>query len=70
LRWYETEFDIVTAKREHNVSARLEMLAEDAGILGAAKVVFAQIGQQIADLDEKIEMLEKQLLEQHRAPSR
>jgi transposase len=67
LRGHATEFGIVTAKGEQNVSALLAVLAEDTAIPGTAKVMFAQMGQHIADLDEKIEVLEKQLLEQHKA---
>ncbi len=50
-----------------NVTALLAVLSTDEAVPATAKVMFEQMGQHVADLDVKINALEKQLLEQHKA---
>ena len=67
LRGHAAEFGIVTAKGCANVSALLAVLSAEEAISAIAKAMFEQMGQHFADLNAKIEALEKQLLEQHKA---
>lgn len=67
LRGHAAEFGIVAAKGCANVTALLAVLSAEEAIPEVAKAMFEQMGQHVADLDAKIEKLEKQLLEQHKA---
>jgi transposase len=67
LRGHAAEFGIVAAKGCANVTALLAVLSADNAIPAIAKAMFEQMGQHVAALDAKIEVLEKQLLEQHKA---
>ena len=67
LRGHAAEFGIVAAKGCANVNALLAVLLVEETIPAIAKAMFEQMGQHVADLDAKIEVLEKQLLEQHKA---
>lgn len=67
LRGHAAEFGTVVAKGSNNVSALLAVLAADAAIPVAAQAMFAQMGQHIADLDAKLEALDRQLMERHKA---
>ena len=66
LRGHAAEFGIVAAKGCANVTALLTLLSAEAAIPAMAKAMFEQMGQRITDLDAKIEVLEKHLLEQHK----
>jgi len=67
LRGHAAEFGIVAAKGCANVTALLAVLSAEEAIPEIAKAMFEQMGQHITDLDAKIAVLEKQLLEQHKA---
>jgi transposase len=67
LRGHAAEFGIVAAKGCANVTALLAVLSAEEAIPEVAKAMFEQMGQHVADLDAKIQELEKQLLEQHKA---
>jgi len=67
LRGHAAEFGIVAAKGCANVTALLAVLSAEQAIPAIAKAMFEQMGQHVADLNAKIEALEKQLLEQHKA---
>jgi transposase len=66
LRGHAAEFGIVAAKGCANVTALLAVLSAEETVPAVAKAMFEQMGQHVADLDAKIEVLEKQLLEQHK----
>jgi transposase len=66
LRGHAAEFGIVAAKGCANVTALLALLSAEEAIPAIAKAMFEQMGRHITDLDAKIEVLEKQLLEQHK----
>jgi len=66
LRGHAAEFGIVAAKGCANVTALLALLSAEEAIPAMAKAMFEQMGQHITDLDAKIEVLEKHLLEQHK----
>ncbi len=65
LRGHAMEFGVVVAKGEQNVGMLLAMLGEDATIPAAAREMVAEMGRHIADLEGKVEALDRQLLEQH-----
>ena len=67
LRGHAAEFGIVAAKGCANVTALLAVLSAEEAIPAIAKAMFEQIGQHVTDLDAKIDALERQLLEQHKA---
>jgi transposase len=67
LRGHAMEFGAITARGTSNVSALLAVLAADAAIPDAAKVMFAQMGEHIADLDAKLEKVDRQLMERHKS---
>ena len=67
LRGHAAEFGIVAAKGCANITALLAVLSAEEAIPEIAKAMFEQMGQHITDLDAKIAVLEKQLLEQHKA---
>ncbi len=66
LRGHAAEFGIVAAKGCANVTALLTLLSAEEAIPAVAKAMFEQMGRHITDLDAKIEVLEKHLLEQHK----
>jgi transposase len=66
LRGHAAEFGIIAAKGCPNVTALLSVLASDEAIPVAARAMFEAIGQHVADLDTKIEELDRRLLDQHK----
>jgi len=66
LRGHAAEFGIIAAQGCANVAALLAALSSEDTIPAVAKGMFEQMGQHVADLDAKIDALEKQLLEQHK----
>jgi transposase len=66
LRGHATEFGIVAAKGERNVAALLADLAADTAIPTVARTMLAEMGRHVAELDGKIEALDRQLLEQYK----
>ncbi|BAJ83102.1 putative transposase for insertion sequence element (plasmid) [Acidiphilium multivorum AIU301] len=67
LRGHAGEFGIVAAKGCGNVAALVCVLTNEAAIPEGARTMFAQMGRHIAELDLKIEAIDRQLLEQHKA---
>jgi len=67
LRGHAAEFGAVIAKGCQNVAALLAALAADAAIPVAARAMFVQIGQHIADLDGRLDALDRQLMARHKA---
>ena len=67
LRGHAAEFGIIAAKGSQNVGALLTVLAADTAIPTAAQAMFSLMGQHIAELDAKLEALDRQLMERHRA---
>jgi transposase len=67
LRGHAAEFGIVAAKGCAKVAALLAVLSADEAIPAVAKVMFEQMGQHVVDFDAKIEALDRQLLELHKA---
>ena len=66
LRGHAAEFGIIAAKGCPNVTALLSVLASDEAIPVSAQVMFREMGQHVADLDAKIEELDRRLLDQHK----
>ena len=66
LRGRAAEFGIIAAKGCPNVTALLSVLASDEAIPVSAQVMFREMGQHVADLDAKIEELDRRLLDQHK----
>ena len=66
LRGHAAEFGIIAAKGCPNVTALLSVLASDEAIPVSARAMFEAIGQHVADLDTKIEELDRRLLDQHK----
>ena len=67
LRGHAAEFGTVVAKGCQNVVALLTALAADSAIPDAARAMFAQLGQHIADLDARLDALDRQLMARHKA---
>lgn len=67
LRGHATEFGVVASKGCANVKGLLAALLAKEAIPAIAKAMFEQMGQHVIDLDVKIDALDKQLLEQHKA---
>ena len=67
LRRHAAEFCIIAAKGCANVTALLAVLSAEDVIPAIAKTMLKQMGQHIIDLGVKIDALEKQLFEQHKA---
>lgn len=67
LRGHAMEFGIVVARGGQNVETLLTMLGKDATVPAVAQEMFAEMGRHIADLDDKVQALDRQLLEQHKA---
>ena len=67
LRGHAAEFGIIAAKGCANLTTLLAALAADEVIPISARTMFDHMGEHVADLDSKIEALDRQLLEQHKA---
>jgi len=57
---------VIAAKGTGNVDMLLSVLADDPAIPEIAKATFAQMGRHVAELDPKIDAIDRQLLEQHK----
>ncbi len=66
LRGHAAEFGVIAAKGTGNVDMLLSVLADDPAIPEIAKAMFAQMGRHVAELDLKIDAIDRQLLEQHK----
>ena len=66
LRGHAAEFGVIAAKGIGNVDMLLSALADDPAIPEIAKARFAQMGRHVAELDVKIDTIDRQLLEQHK----
>ena len=66
LRGHAAEFGVIAAKGTGNVDMLLSALADDPAIPEIAKATFAQMGRHVAELDLKIDAIDRQLLEQHK----
>jgi transposase len=64
LRGDATEFVTVVAKGDQNVRSLLELLTVDAAIPLVARDMFVEMGHQISELDNRIDVLNRQLLDQ------
>jgi transposase len=67
LRGHAAEFGVVASKGCANVDGLLAALLAEEAIPAIAKAMFEQMSQHVIDLDVKIDALDKQLLEQHKA---
>jgi transposase len=67
LRGHAAEFGVIAAKGIGNINVLLSALADNHAIPDMAKAMFEQMGRHIDDLDLKIQAVERQLLEQHKA---
>jgi transposase len=67
LRGHAAEFGIVAAKGEAHIKALLAAIVADPGVPQVAKVMFAQMGEHIAALERKVEALDQDLHEAHKA---
>ena len=67
LRGHAAEFGVIAAQGSQNVGALLTVLAADTAIPAAARAMFSHMGQHIAELNAKLETLDRQLMERHRA---
>jgi transposase len=65
LRVHAAEFGVIAAIGSQNVGALLTVLAADTAIPTAARAMFSAMGQHIAELDAKLETLDRQLMERH-----
>lgn len=66
LRGHASEFGVITAKGVQNIAPLLEVLATESAIPAAAKAMFADMEQHISDLNNRLEALDRQLMERHR----
>jgi transposase len=66
LRGHAAEFGVIAPQGSQNVAALLTALAADATIPVAAQMMFSHMGAHIAELDAKLERLDRQLMERHR----
>jgi transposase len=67
LRGHAAEFGAIVAKGSGNIDVLLSALADHPAIPDMAKAMFEQMGRLAADLDMKIQAVNRQLLEQHKA---
>lgn len=67
LRGHAAEFGVIAAKGLGNIDVLLPALADHPAIPDIAKAMFEQMGRHVDDLDMKIQAVERQLLEQHKA---
>lgn len=66
LRGHASEFGVITAKGVQNIAPLLEVLATESAIPAAAKAMFADMEQHISDLNNRLEALDRQLMQRHR----
>jgi transposase len=66
LRGHASEFGVITAKGVQNIAPLLAVLATESAIPAAAKAMFADMEQHISDLNNRLEALDRQLMERHR----
>ena len=66
LRGHAAEFGMIAAKGVGNVDTLLSVLVDEPTIPEIAKAMFAQMGQHVAELDLKIDAIDRQLLKQHK----
>jgi len=66
VRGHAAEFGIVAAKGTSQLPALLEALAAGEAVPDAAKDMLAFLGTQVAQLDERIAELERQMKQQHK----
>ena len=66
LRGHATEFGIIAAKGKAQIEPLLQRLADDEAVPAVAKAMFAQMGEHIAALDQRIKALEQDLLALHK----
>jgi len=67
LRGHAAEFGAIVAKGSGNIDVLLSALADHPAIPDMAKAMFEQMGRHVANLDMKIQAVNRQLLEQHKA---
>jgi transposase len=67
LRGHAAEFGVVAAKGVGHGVKLLERVATEPGIPDAAREMFAVLGGQIAQVDEKLRELDRKLARQHKA---
>jgi transposase len=67
VRGHAAEFGIVAAKGTSQLPALLEVVAAGETVPNAAKEMLAFLGEQVAQLDERILDLERQMKQQHKA---
>jgi transposase len=67
LRGLAAEFGITTAKGLGHIAALLETIAADLALPAEAKDSFILLGEQLAQLDEQIKVLEKKVTAAHKA---
>jgi transposase len=65
LRGHATEFGIITAKGTTQIEPLLQRLADDEAVPTVAKAMFAQMGEHIAALNQRIRALDQELLALH-----
>ncbi len=66
LRGHAAEFGMIAAKGVGNVDTLLSILVDEPTIPEIAKAMFAQMGQHVAELNLKIDAIDRQLLKQHK----
>ena len=66
LRGHAAEFGTIAAKGCPNVTALLAVLAADEAIPVSARTMFREMGEHVAELDNKIAALDRRLLDQHK----
>jgi transposase len=67
LRGHAAEFGVIAAKGTAQVTALLNKLATDAAVPAVAQAMFAQMGEHIATLDQRVAALDEELLAWHKA---
>ncbi len=67
VRGHAAEFGIVAAKGTSRLPALLEVVAIEEAVPDAAKEMLAFLGAQVAQLDERIEELERRMEQRHKA---
>lgn len=67
VRGHAAEFGVVAAKGTNRLPALLEAVAAAEGVPEAAKEMVAFLGAQVAQLDGRIEELERRMARQHKA---
>jgi transposase len=67
LRGHAAEFGVIAAKGTVQVKALLDKLAAEEAVPAAAQAMFAQMGEHIEALDQRMTTLDEQLLALHKA---